>query len=398
LKLPKSITNNVLILSLVSLFNDFASEMLIPVIPLYLKEIGLTVTAIGVLEGIAEAIASLGKGYFGSVSDAIGKRKPFILSGYILSAISKPLIAFLPTAAGAYMSRGFDRLGKGIRTSPRDALLNLEASHGNKGSVFGFHRAMDTAGAVLGPLAVLLFIIYKGVNYRELFIWTFLPGIITVVLLFMVREKRATPKTSKSRYNLLNFISYFRNKNGSYKKLVLILIFFALFNTADALLILKMSQAGFSVKQIIIAYIAYNCSFAALAYPLGKVSDRIGNKKVMMLGLVIFGLVYFFWGLAFAWWHFLLLFPMYGVYQAATDGVGKAWIGGLVDKSESGSALGAFHALTSFAGIVSGLVAGFLWSMDPSFPFILSGLAAWVTVTMIWKWMPHWESKEIAEN
>jgi MFS family permease len=387
--IPRAITYNVLILSLVSLFNDFASEMLIPVIPLYLREIGLTVTAIGVLEGIAEAIASVGKGYFGSLSDALGKRKPFILSGYILSALAKPLIAIWPSLAGAYTSRSLDRLGKGLRTSPRDAMLNQEAGHQNRGSIFGFHRAFDTAGAILGPLAVLLYIIYIGQNYKQLFIWTLLPGILTVLLVLLVRENsRQAPGSKKASWNILNFISYFRTKKGKYKRFVYIMFFFALFNTADALLILKMSQSGFSTQRIVMAYIIYNCSYAALAYPLGKMADRIGNKRIMILGLLVFGLVYGLWAFAFAWWHFVLLYLLYGFYPAATDGVSKAWIGGMVDKDEAGSALGAYNAFISMAGIVSGIIAGTLWRISPSWPFLLSGIAAWACVLALWKGMP----------
>lgn len=194
------ITRTVLVLSLVSLFADVASEMLYPIIPVYLKEIGFTVFWIGLLEGLANFTAGISKGYFGKLSDQKGIRLPLVRTGYFLSAVSKPMMALFVYPLWIFFSRTLDRLGKGIRTAPRDALLSAQATKETKGRIFGFHRGMDTLGATIGPALTLLFLYFYPKHYKTVFYFAFFPGIISVVLLFLLKEKKESFITTGRKF------------------------------------------------------------------------------------------------------------------------------------------------------------------------------------------------------
>ena len=279
-------------LSLVSLFNDIASEMLIPVMPMFLKHIGFTVIFIGILEGIAEAVAGLSKSYFGRQSDLSGKRLPFIRLGYALSALSKPLMAIFVYPLWIFFARTMDRLGKGIRTGARDALLSSEATPETKGRVFGFHRGMDTFGAVLGPLIAMVYLFYNPDDYKTLFLITFAPGILVILLTRLIKEKTIPGKSSPSRANVFAFASYWKSSPPAYRKLVTGLLLFALFNSADVFLLLRMKESGLRDIYVIGIYVFYNIVYALLAYPVGIIADKTGLKKIFLAGLFIYALVY----------------------------------------------------------------------------------------------------------
>lgn len=380
----KHISRNVWLLSLVSLFTDFASEMTIPLLPVYLVSIGLSVGAIGVLEGVAEAISAFGKGYFGALSDALKQRKFFIVTGYGLSALSKPLLAIFTTLPGVYLARSLDRVGKGIRTAPRDALLNDEASPEHRNAVFGFHRSMDTVGAIMGPLAVLMFLTFYSESIQAVFLWALIPGLMATGIALVVKEKaKSQVAAGKPGYNPLNFLRYFFAKKGEYKRLCFALLFFGLINSADALLILKMQHAGMSIHQILWAYIGFNTIYTLTSYPLGRLADALGSRKILVSGFLMYAIVYISWGFASTWIHFIVLYLFYGLYYASTEGVSKAWICSLVPKEEAGSALGAFQALNSLAVIFAGALAGFLWQYDARCPFIVAGSAAVIMIPLL---------------
>ena len=340
-----------------------ASEMLYPVMPLFLKHIGYTAIFIGVLEGIAEAVAGLSKSYFGKLSDSIGKRLPFVQLGYSLSAISKPMLAFFIYPWWIFSSRTIDRLGKGIRTGARDAMLSDESTKETKGRVFGFHRSMDTLGAVFGPAIALAYLYYYPDKYKTLFLIAFLPGLLAIVSTLLIKEKKKHPTSNspRSKVNVFAFIGYWKDSPAQYKKLVTGLLLFALFNSSDVFLLLKMKESGLNDTAVIGVYIFYNLVFALLAYPIGIIADRIGLKRIFIAGLFVFSLVYIGFAFNNNVYIFLLLFLLYGVYAAATEGISKAWISNMVDKSETATAIGTYSGFQSICAFLASSLCGLLW-------------------------------------
>jgi len=359
----KIITKTIWQLSLVSLFTDMAGEMLYPIMPLYLKSIGFSLFAIGVLEGIAEAVAGLTKSYFGSMSDAKGKRLPFIQIGYTLSALSRPMMALFTAPLWVFFSRTMERLGKGIRTGARDALLSDEATKETKGTVFGFHRSMDTIGAVIGPAIGLLFLYFYKDDYKTLFYIAFVPGLLAIACTLVIKEK---PRPALIQYKgqqpgFFAFIHYWKKSSPEYKKLVTGLLAFALVNSSDVFLLLKMKENGLSTEYVVGIYIFYNLVFALMAYPLGIIADQLGLKKVFLFGLVLFVIVYTGFAVNHNMIIFIVLFFLYGLYAAATDSVSKAWISNIAPKSETATAIGTYMGFQSIATLVASSIAGLLW-------------------------------------
>lgn len=359
----KIITRTIWILSLVSLFNDVASEMLIPVMPMFLKQIGFTVFWIGILEGIAEAIAGLSKSYFGRQSDLSGKRLPFVQLGYALSAVSKPMMAIFVYPVWIFFARTLDRLGKGIRTGARDAMLSDEATPATKGRVFGFNRSMDTLGAVIGPAIALAFLYYYPNNYKALFLWSIIPGILVILFIRLIKEKpKPSLQNKKERNgNLFAFVSYWKQSSPEYKKLVTGLLLFALFNSSDVFLLLKMKETGLHDTAILGIYIFYNLIYALIAYPVGMMADKLGLKKILLLGLAAFVTVYTGFAFNNNLVVFISLFALYGFYAAATDGISKAWISNIVDKHETATAIGTYTGFQSIAALIASSLCGLLW-------------------------------------
>ncbi|MFM9952011.1 MAG: MFS transporter [Saprospiraceae bacterium] len=371
------ITRNVWILSFVSLFTDMASEMLYPIMPVYLKSIGFSVVLIGVLEGLAEATAGLSKGYFGNMSDRLGKRLPFVQFGYALSAISKPLMATFTYPLWVFFARTIDRLGKGVRTGARDALLSAEATRETKGRVFGFHRSLDTLGAVIGPLIALAFLAWRPGDYTTLFIIAFIPGIGAIVFTMLIQEKNNTPAKNTGKPRFWDFLHYWSSSSASYRQLVGGMLVFALFNSSDVFLLLKMKEAGCSDGMVIGAYIFYNFVYALAAYPLGILADRIGMKRLLPGGLLLFAVVYA--GMIFAENNvvFFALFFVYGLYAAATEGVAKAWITNICEKKDTATAIGTYTAFQSIFALFASSLTGILWySTSAGVAFAVSAVAA----------------------
>lgn len=373
----KIITRNVLVLSLVSLFTDVASEMLYPVMPIYLKAIGFSIILIGVLEGFAEATAGLSKGYFGNLSDVKGKRLPFVQAGYALSAISKPMMAMFIFPVWVFLARSIDRLGKGVRTGARDALLSDEATPQTKGRVFGFHRSMDTLGAVIGPLVALLYLAYCPNDYTTLFYVAFFPGIAAILFTFFIKEKNVNTNKIKQSVKLLDFIKYWRSGSSSYRKLVGALLVFTLFNSSDVFLLLKIKETGYQDTTVIGVYNFYNLIYALFAYPMGVLADKIGMKLVLTVGMLLFSVTYF--GMAFSdnKLVFIAMFFIYGVYSAATEGIAKAWITNLCQKENTATAVGTYTAFQSIATMIASSVAGMLWFLfGSSVTFVVTAFAS----------------------
>ena len=359
-----------------SLFTDTASEMLYPIMPIYLKSIGFSIVLIGILEGVAEATAGLSKGYFGKRSDNSGKRVPFVQLGYAFSAISKPMMAIFIYPLWIFFARTIDRFGKGIRTGARDAILSDEATTETKGKVFGFHRSMDTLGAVLGPSIALVYLYYFPKDYKTLFFIAFIPGLLAVVASFLLKDKNKKDSKTKVATPLFSFLNYWKLSPLAYRKLVVGLLAFTLFNSSDVFLLLKAKQSGMDDTMVIGVYIFYNLIYALFAFPLGILADKVGLKTIFVMGLIFFSVVYF--GMAFNTNLYLLfgLFFFYGLYASATEGISKAWISNITDKKDTATAIGTFAGLQSICTMVASSLAGFVWyEFGATTTFVLTAVA-----------------------
>ncbi len=381
----KIFTRTIWILSFVSLFVDIASEMLYPVMPIYLKTIGFTALWIGILEGVAEGVVGISKGYFGKLSDDKGQRLPFIKLGYFLSSISKPLMAMFTFPVWILFVRSTDRLGKGIRTSARDAMLSDECSKENKGKVFGLHRGMDTLGAAIGPLFALCFLYFYPQHYKPLFFIAFAPGIIGVALTFIIKEKPkvVVQQQITAKAGIFSYFSYWKRASTDYKKVVVGLLLFTLFNSSDIFLLLMAKNIGISDLHVIGVYIFYNLVYALCSLPMGNLADKIGMKPTFIIGLFLFVIVYGSMAFVKTEWVLYVLFFIYGLYAAATEGVSKAWISKIVPGSATATAIGFYASCASIATLFASSIAGLIWvSFNPAATFLVT--AAGVLLVIVY--------------
>jgi MFS family permease len=382
--MTKILTRTILLVSFVSLFTDIASEMLYPIMPVYLRSIGFSVLLIGILEGVAEATAGLSKGYFGNLSDVLQKRVPFVKGGYTLSAISKPLLAVFTFPLWVFFARTLDRLGKGIRTSARDAILSDETTPEHKGKVFGFHRSMDTVGAAIGPVFALIFLWFYPGHYQWLFIIAFFPGIVAIALSFLLKEKKKNlndVSRDPAKISFFGYFSYWKKASPGFRRLTGGLLAFALFNSSDAFLLLALKNQGMSDTRMIGFYIFYNLVYAMLSYPVGAMADKIGLKTMLIIGLIVFSAVYFFFGFATSLLAFGILFFFYAIYAACTEGISKALISNIADKSDTATAIGFYTSFASIFTLLSSSLSGLLWySIGPKAMFMISGLGVFVVI------------------
>ncbi len=366
------ITRTVWMLSVVSLFNDMASELLYPVMPVYLKTIGFSFFLIGLLEGVAEAVAGLGKGYFGHWSDLTGRRLPFVRAGYAVSAAARGVLVVFTTSFPVFMARVSDRIGKGVRTAARDAMLAQESAPETRARVFGLHRAMDTAGAVLGPAIALWYLHENPGRYREVIAIAFIPGLLALLCTFLVREK-PNHGVSVARPGLLSFFRYWKMARSDYRAAVAGLTAFALLNSSDVFLLLFVKERGFSDTQMIGAYIFYNMIYALVAWPAGLLADRIGTRRVVAAGLVLFTAVYAMVGFASSLPVFLVLFTLYAGYAACFEPASRALIANLCTSGDRGRALGLYNSTSSLAAIAASAWTGLAWmTLGPLAAFMIS--------------------------
>jgi len=367
------ISKNVFVLGLVSFFNDVASEMIYPIVPIFLTSVlGAPVAIVGLIEGIAESTASVLKVVSGWLSDKLQKRKPFVVAGYSFSAISKILLSLAFSWPFVLFARFIDRFGKGTRTSSRDALIAESSDNSTRGRSFGFHRAFDTLGAVVGPLIALLAIHFLDNNFRLIFFLAFIPACIGILLLlFFVKERKKEANLSPA----LNLS--WRNLDPSFKIFLLISFVFALGNSSDAFLILRAQNLGLSVTLVVALYVLFNFTYAIFSMPAGIISDKVGPKKVLLAGFLLFSAVYLFFGLAHSSLFLWLLFPVYGMYMALTEGVSKAYISNLVPQEKTGTAFGIYQTTIGLCTFFASLIAGLLWTyIGVSAPFIFGSIMA----------------------
>ena len=368
---PGWLTRNLLVLSGVSFLQDAASELLYPVLPIYLTLVlGAPPAVVGVVEGLAEGAASVTKLGAGALGDRY-RRRPLIATGYGLAALGKVLIAVAGAWPTVLAGRVVDRLGKGIRGAPRDALLVEGIPETARGRAFGLHRTADTLGAVVGPLLGLAGYVLLDHNIRPLFVIAVVPAVLSVLLVAGVRERSRTVDTARRR----ELVRGARDLPRPYWRAMSVLLVFSLVNFPDALLLLRLNEIGFSVTDVILAYVTYNAVYAAGSYPAGLLADRLRPPWVFGIGLMFFALGYLGLGLVHSHTMAWLLLGAYGLFTAATDGVGKAWISSLVGAGQQGTAQGVYQGLTGVGGLLAGLWAGLLWQGDGQLPLVVSGAA-----------------------
>lgn len=348
---------NVVVLSIASLLTDMSTEMIMPLFPIFTVQVlGTAPAMLGFIEGLAESAASLLKVFSGWWSDRIGKRKPLIVGGYWLSTVTKPFLAIASTWTHALGVRLVDRVGKGIRTSPRDALLADSCAPSVRGKAFGLHRALDTVGAIFGPTLAFLLLLFLG--FRDIFLLASIPAVLAVIILvFFVREVR------KKRAPKLSFRAGLSPLSPSFRRYLAVVILFSLANLSWAFLILRASELGFTVGQAVLLYILFNVIYALVSLPAGMLSDRVGRRPVITAGYFTFGLVCVGFASVTSAWQVLPLFAFYGVFMGFVEGVQRAYVADLVAPKLRGIAMGAFHTAAGLALLPASLIAGALWQV-----------------------------------
>jgi len=377
------LTRNVRVLSAVSFLQDTASELLYPLLPIYLTTVlGAPPAVVGAIEGAAEGAASVTKVAVGPLGDRFAKR-PLIATGYGMAALGKVIVAFAAAWPGVLAGRVVDRLGKGLRGVPRDALLVEDVAPGDRGKVFGFHRTMDTLGAVVGPLIGLLGYQLLDQQIAPLLYIAIIPAVLSVVLLVLVKEKRRTgPKAAR-----VPLLAGMKELPRRFWRVTAVVIGFGLVNFPDALLLLRLNEIGFGVVEVILAYVTYNLVYALGSFPAGLLADRLPRSAVFGIGLVFFAIGYIGLGLTndpvVAW----LLIGVYGVFTACTDGVGKAWVSSLAGDANQATAQGVFQGGSGIAILIAGVWAGLLWGADGQLPLLISGVVGGCfAVALLGRW------------
>lgn len=367
------VSRNVFILSLTSLLTDLSSEVIYPLVPLFLTSVlGAPLAVVGLIEGIAESTASILKVVSGWLSDRMRRRRPLTIAGYGFSALAKPLMAAAYAWPLVLLLRFADRFGKGVRTAPRDALITDSSPTALRGRAFGFHRAMDTAGATLGSLLALLALALVGERYRIIFLLSAVPAALGVACLFLIREHRGARAAAHGDGPHPAAVL-----NRRFKFFLLASVIFAVGNSSDAFLILRARDLGLSALAAVAAYVVFNLVYATLSMSAGTLSDRIGRKKIISAGFLVFFLVYL--GMALADTTALVwpLFALYGLYMAMTEGVTKAFTADMAPPQKRGTALGTYYTVTGVVAFPSSLLAGILWDvLGAPAPFYAGAAAA----------------------
>jgi MFS family permease len=396
----ETIGKNVVCLGVVSGLTDISSEMLYPVMPLFLTSVlGAPMTVVGLIEGVAEATASLLKAASGFWSDSAGSRKPFVLWGYGLSALSKPLLSLARAWPFVLFCRFLDRSGKGVRTSARDALLAASVEPKHLGLAFGFHRAMDTAGAVAGPLVTVVLLSVCGLGYRAIFLIAAVPAVLGVAVLAAFVEERRLPPSRQGAPPAqaqavlappqgADGLATLRAARGvftpDYTRFLLVYGLFSLGNSSDAFLLLKAARGGLSPTSVVLAYVLYNAVYAAAATPAGLLADRLGRTRCLAGGLAVFAATYLGFARAAAGRWFWLLFPVYGFYGALAESALKAAVVERCVPENRATAMGVFQGATGILALAASLAAGWLWGhVSAAAPFYLGAACAAAAVPLL---------------
>ncbi|MCX6777533.1 MAG: MFS transporter [Candidatus Micrarchaeota archaeon] len=381
----KGFDKNVYLLSFSSFLTDVSSEMIFPLLPLFLVNVlGAPVALVGLIDGIAEATANMFKMVSGWWSDKIGRRKPFVIAGYGLSTFTKPFFALASTWEHVLVVRFVDRVGKGLRGSARDAMLADSASAENRGRIFGFRKAMDSAGAVIGPLIVFLllpsFVAMYGTEgaYRNIFWLSFIPAILAMILLLLVREKeKQAGKAAGGGYAL----------GRDFKRLVGVAIVFGIGNFSYSFFILRAQALAFPLVMIPVVYMAYNLVYSLAAVPAGAASDKVGRKTMLSLAYVLFAVLCVALAYASGELAIWLIFAFYGVFMAIVETVQRAYVVDMVPAEARATALGYYQGAVGFAALPAGILAGLFWEVTAfgaPLTFVFSAVVSVIAFAMLW--------------
>jgi MFS family permease len=373
------ISGNVFILGLVSFLTDVSSEMIYPLLPLFVTSVlGGSAAFLGAIEGVAESTAALLKLASGIVSDRVTERKRLVLAGYTLSSISRPLIALAASPLAVLLVRFSDRIGKGIRTSPRDALIADSTDRSLWGKAFGFQRSLDHAGAIVGPLVATGLLVLFSPNLRTIFLLAAIPGFLAVLLI--IAKIREVPRRS----TLTNGWGGGVVPNRGIRTYLLILLLFTLGNSSDAFLLLRAGQMGVAPARIPLLWTFFHLAKMLSSMPFGTLSDRIGRRGVTIAGWGVYSLAYAGFALASSELHIWLLFAWYGLFYGMTEGVEKAYLSDMVEPSERGSAFGWYNGAVGIGALPASLIFGLIWQKaSPQAAFTFgAGLAALATMLL----------------
>ncbi len=371
---------NVFYTGVTSFFTDTSTKMMYSVMPLFLLSIGASKTTIALIEGVAESTASLLKAFSGYWSDKIGKNKPFMIIGYGITALITPLYAFVSYPIQVLVFRFLERTGKGLRTAPRDSLISASVKNNDAGKNFGFHKMMDNSGAIIGPLIAFAVLYFFPKDYTKIFWLATIPAILGVITIIGFIKEASVVEKSK-----ITKTSYKRLPKKFYLFLAIITIF-SLGNSSDALLLIKTSETGVKASFIPLMYMIFNVVSVFFAVYIGKLSDRIGREKLIIAGFFIYALVYFLFGRFNHLNLFIVLFILYGLYSALTDGSQKAFISDIVSKELKGTGFGIYHAVLGITLLPASFIAGKLYDkIDSSVPFYFGGTMALIAaILMLW--------------
>ncbi len=364
-------SRNIFFTGLISFLTDTSVKMIYSVMPMFLMSIGASKASLGLIEGVAESTASLVKALSGFWSDKIGKNKPFMLAGYAISAIVMPFYAFVVSPVQVLALRFAERFGKGVRTAPRDSLIAASVTNNDTGRSFGLQKAMDNSGAIAGPLLAFALLWFFPDNYRLLFLLAGIPAIAALfVIIFGIKEIR------KSKSELFQKFR-FRDFSKRYYLFLGIVFIFTLGNSTDALLLVKANEAGITVAFIPLVYLVTNTFSVIASVPVGSLADRVGKEKILIVGFVIYALVYFGFGRSTETSVIISLFALYGLYSAATDGIQKAFVSDIVDKNKKGTGLGIYNALLGITLLPASIIAGVLYDkVNSRIPFYFGAAMA----------------------
>ena len=366
------LTRNLILLTIVSLAQDAASELLYPLLPILLTGvIGAAPLALGLIEGCAEAAAGFTKLISGKSSDRLG-RKPFVISGYTLAGVGKAFVVVATSWPLVFLGRVTDRIGKGMRSAPRDALIADSVEKAHLGKAFGFHRTGDNIGAVIGPGIALIALAMLDGDVRAVAMWALIPAIISGLLTLFIRENFVKPKKVEVKVKVKH-----PPLPAPLKKSITILVLIQLTNIPDALLLLRLYDIGFSTQGVVLSYMLFSAVTVLAAYPGGAIADKYSPRIVYSVGLVAFAAAYATLGLTQNHTVALIALAFYGLFPALTDGVGKAWIAGLSEANHRGRAQGVYQASMNFAILGAGIWGGALWGKgDIQWPLVVAAIGA----------------------
>jgi len=383
---------NIFFTGLTSFLTDTAVKMAYSVMPMFLLSIGASKTSLSLIEGIAESTASLVKALSGFWSDKIGKNKPFMLIGYGLSALIMPLYSFVYAPIHVLYLRFLERVGKGIRTAPRDSLIAGSVTNKETGKSFGVQKAMDNSGAIVGPLIAFAVLFFIPGNYRLIFILAGIPSFLGIlVIIFGIKEAGKKPGTLLQKFRFKDFPK-------KYYLFLFVVFIFTLGNSTDALLLVKANEIGVKVAFIPLVYLIISIVSVSLSIPIGSFADKIGKEKILLFGYIIYAVVYFGFGISSNITAIVALFALYGVYSAATDGIQKAFISDMIDGNKQGTAMGIYNGLLGVTLLPASIIAGVLYDkVNSSVPFYFGAGTAIISAILLIIFISIPEKKKIAE-